>query len=117
MPPTDVDQRWFEGTALVDRNGTPGMKMAPGWWRGRTRDVAWDEPPRTPRSGVSARYGVHQRPRVGMERVRKQLGRGRVLDDPPQIHHRHRVRDVLDDPQIVGDEQIGHLELLLKFHQ
>jgi hypothetical protein len=29
------------------------------------------------------------------------------LDDLAQVHHRDPVADVVDDPQIVGDEQVG----------
>ena len=44
--------------------------------------------------------------------------RGRShLDDLPQIHHRDAAADVLDQPQIVRDEQVGQLQLLLQIHQ
>ena len=40
------------------------------------------------------------------------------LDDLAQVHHRHPVADVPDHRQLVGDEQVGQVELLLQvFHQ
>ena len=35
----------------------------------------------------------------------------------PAIHHRHAAADVLDQPQVVRDEQVGQLQLLLQIHQ
>ena len=39
------------------------------------------------------------------------------LDDNAQIHHRDSVADVADDVEIVGDEDIGQPQLLLKILQ
>ena len=39
------------------------------------------------------------------------------LDDLPQVHHAHAIGHVANHVQPVGDEQIGELQLLLKFHQ
>ena len=40
-----------------------------------------------------------------MARVREELGSGRGLDDPPQVHHGHAVADVAHDGHVVGDQQ------------
>ena len=39
------------------------------------------------------------------------------LDNPSEIHHGDALADVLDEPQIVRDEQVGQSELLLEIHQ
>ena len=39
------------------------------------------------------------------------------LDDLPEIHDRDAAADVLDEPQIVRDEQVGELQPLLQIHQ
>jgi hypothetical protein len=38
----------------------------------------------------------------------------RHLDDPPEIHHRHPVRDMLHHGEVVRDEEIGKIELPLE---
>ena len=52
-----------------------------------------------------------------MVRRREQLARRRRLDHPAQIHDHHPVRDVLDHPQIVADEQVGQAELRAQAHE
>ena len=39
------------------------------------------------------------------------------LHDLAQVHDRHTVADVLDDPQVVRDEEVGQAELLLQVLQ
>src|SRR6266478_4590593 len=41
------------------------------------------------------------------------FGRG-AFDDFPAIHHQHVVADVFDHGEIVGDEEVGELELVLE---
>ena len=36
------------------------------------------------------------------------------LDDLTYIHHRHAVADMTNDTQVMGDEQVGQLELFLE---
>src|SRR5205814_8491674 len=50
-------------------------------------------------------------------RPQVQLGGRRDLHDLAQVHDRDPVRDVLDDGQVVGDEQVGQLELRLQVFQ
>jgi hypothetical protein len=41
-----------------------------------------------------------------------------LFDNVSQVHHGHPVADVVDDAQVVGDEEVGQVELLLQlFHQ
>ena len=39
------------------------------------------------------------------------------LDDPPEVHHRHPVRDMPHNRQVVGDEEVGEALLLLQILQ
>ena len=52
-----------------------------------------------------------------MLRRGEQRRRRAHLNDLSEIHHRDAAADVLDEPQIVGDEQIRQAEALLQVHQ
>ena len=45
--------------------------------------------------------------RVWVQRPLVQRGGRRALDDHPEVHHRHVVRDVADNAEVVTDEEIG----------
>jgi len=45
--------------------------------------------------------------------VLEQLLLVRELHELPEVHYRDAVRDVPDDAQVVGDEQVGQPELVL----
>ena len=66
------------------------------------------------RPGTGSGIGREQRHRVRVQRPGEQLVRGRDLDDPAEVHHRDAIRDVADDGEIVGDEDVGEVELLLQ---
>jgi hypothetical protein len=38
------------------------------------------------------------------------------FDYLPQVHHRNPVRDVSDDGQVMGNEQVGQAKLVLQVH-
>ena len=65
-------------------------------------------------SGIGHRHGVEQRPGVGVAGCGEQLVGGGGLDDPAEVHHRHAVGDVLDDPEVVGHDEVGEVELVLQ---
>jgi hypothetical protein len=52
-----------------------------------------------------------------MARVLVQLRDRRQLDELAQVHHAHPVADVLDDRQVVGNEQVGQLELVAQLDE
>src|SRR5262249_20754154 len=66
---------------------------------------------------IRHRHRGEQRLGVRVARRPVELAGVRQLDDLPQVHHRHAGRDVLDDLQIVGDENVGQPELALQVHQ
>ena len=49
-----------------------------------------------------------------MDRVRVDLLGGPDLDDLAEVHDRDPVGDVADDAEVVGDEDVGEPELVLK---
>jgi len=49
--------------------------------------------------------GSLQRLCVRMRRVQEDLRRGRDLENLPEVHHSHPVREVADHVQIVSDDQ------------
>ena len=44
----------------------------------------------------------------------EELFRGAGLDDDAEVHHRDAVRNMTDDRQVMGDEQVGEPELLFQ---
>ena len=63
---------------------------------------------------IGNRHGTHQCPRVGMQHIGIQLLHGRAFHHAAQIHHADIVGDVAHHGEVVGDEQIGKPQLLLK---
>ena len=67
---------------------------------------------------VHARQRLQQGDRIGMLGVAEEVGGGAPFDDFAQVHHRHLVGHVGDDPQIMGDEHDCHVQLGLQpLHQ
>ena len=60
---------------------------------------------------------MDERLRVGMQRTPKQFPRGGKLDDLPRIHHRHAIRDIAHDAEVMRDQQDAHAEPLFQVEQ
>jgi len=58
------------------------------------------------------RNGREKRQGIRMQGMVKELVTVGQFDDLPQIHHRHAVAEMPHHAQIVGNEQIGEMELL-----
>ena len=69
------------------------------------------------RRRIRHRHRRQQRLRVGMLRRGEQRAPVRQLDDLAEIHHRHAMRHVLDDGEVVADEQQRQAELVLQIDQ
>ena len=78
------------------------------------RHVAGDEFDPPPIVRVGQGYGVEQGPGVGMAGRGEQVVRRCRLDDAAEVHHGHPVGDVLDDAEVVGDDEVGEVELALQ---
>ena len=55
--------------------------------------------------------------RVRVQRPAEELLGGRQLDDLAEVHDRDPVGDVADDGEVVGDEEVGQVELLLQLDE
>ena len=66
------------------------------------------------RPGTGSGIRREQRHRVRVQRPGEQLVGRRDLDDPAEVHHGDPVGDVADDREVVGDEDVGEVELLLQ---
>ena len=93
------------------------MKPAAGGWVGGTRHIAGKHDPAPAAGRLDARNRREQGVGVGMQRRGVEVGRGSLLHDTPQIHHRHVVGDVLHDRQIMRDEQISEAEFPAQFDE
>ena len=92
------------------------MKRATGGWsygRGHfSAQCRWGGP-----AGLPGRGRGQKGPGVGMPRVVVEGGGRGLFDDLAQIHHGHPVAHLLDQPQVVGDQQVGQTESLLQVDQ
>ena len=67
---------------------------------------------------MQCRHGFQQSLRVGMLRAREQGLTRRLLDEPPRVHDRDLVGQLVHDAQVMGDEQDRRIALLLEIaHQ
>ena len=66
------------------------------------------------RCRIRDRHGREQRVRVRMEWCRVEHLPRRRLHDVAEVHDRDAVRDLTNDREIMGDEQVGDPELLLE---
>src|SRR5262249_19622681 len=94
---------------------TAGMETATRWGVHRAWDVALKNRPLFFTAGVSNRNRRQQRSCVGMFCVpvdRITLGN---LDDLAEVHDRYSMADVLDHPEIMGNENVGWVFFPLHF--
>ena len=90
------------------------MKATSRWRVDRARHVALEDALLALDPRVRNRYRGQQALGVGMLRTGEQRPLVGVFDDLAEIHHGDAVADMLDHRQVVGDEQVGELELLLQ---
>ena len=55
--------------------------------------------------------------RIGVPRRTQDFVDRPLLDDPAQIHHRHRMRQMVDNRKVVGNEQLGQPKVGLQAGQ
>ena len=66
---------------------------------------------------MHARHGGQELAGIGVPRMRKELRGFGHFHNPPFLHDCHAVADLGGNPQVVGDEQNGKAEFLLKAFQ
>ena len=100
----------------ADRLGdrAAGAEAAAGRRVDRARHVTREHDPGALAARDGLRVGREEGHRVRVQRPGEELVRGRDLDDAAQVHHGDAVGDVADDREVVGDEDVGEVELLLE---
>src|SRR5262249_28430030 len=90
------------------------VEAAAGGRIDRARHVALKEDALAFHRGIGDRHRREERFGIRMSRVGVELLGRRDLDDLAQVHHGYAGRDVLDDREVVGDEQVREAELGLQ---
>src|SRR5215510_2794337 len=105
--------------ASFDGQGATRMKHAAGRRIHRARHLALESPVLAPflDRRIGDRHGLEQSPRVRMQRIAVQLITVGDLDHPSKIHDRDTMAQVPDHAEIMGNEQVGELELLAEFFE
>ena len=114
---TVLPELWHEAPADLAGVAAAGVEAAAGGRTGRARALTAEQ--HRPHDLVRVRLGDrrHEGLGVGMSGpVVERLGRS-DFDQLSQVHHGHPVTGMGDGGQIVGDEQIGQVELRLQFFQ
>jgi len=106
-------------TALVDGDGAAWVEYASGWRVQGARDLTGqqDSFPLGVDNRVRYRYRGQEGLGIRMDGVDVNLIPVRHLHDVAQVHHADTVADVTDYGQVVGDEEVGKVELILKVFQ
>src|SRR6185437_1765093 len=119
VPPAVVHQRRLDVLADVRHIAAPGMEAAAGRRIDRARHVALEDDPLPPLAQI--RIGYRHRGEkglaVGMDRPAVEILGRREFHELAEIHHGDAVAHVPNDPEIVGDEDVGQLELPLEIVQ
>ena len=114
VPAAVRDERRLLDRADLRRVAAARVEAAAGRRRDRARHVALEHDALALRVGIGDRDGREQRLGVRVDRPRVELLGRRELDDLAQVHHGDAVRDVADDAEVVGDEDVGQRELVLQ---
>ena len=113
----DLAQHRLLGRAAGEGQRAARVEAAAGRRIDRARDVALQHQAVAPGPRVRHRRRGDQRLGIGMQRPVEHGRLGADLDDPPEIHHRDPVADMLDHAKVVRDEQIGDAALVLQVAQ
>jgi len=107
----------FAADALGDR--AAGVETAPAGRVDRAGHVALQNDPLPLFFDDRIRHRHRRKERLGIrvQRVAVQVVPARHLDDDAQVHDRHAAADVAHHRKIVGDEQVGQVELRLQVLQ
>ena len=97
--------------------GAPGVEVAPFGGRERAGDVPDQAFFLPDRVDVGHRRGREQGLGVGVEGVFVEVRLGLQFHEPAEVHDGHPVADVAHHREVVGDEEIGQMELLLEVHE
>ena len=99
--------------AYVDGQRATRVELAARWRRECAADFTTDHADRQRHVGVGPQHRREQRTRVRMARLAEDFDGRPLLDHVAEVHHAHRVGEVLDQRQVVRNQQIGQAVLLL----
>ena len=108
------------GTSLLHRSSAKRQRVwetAAGGHGGRVRDLALQLLGSEILVLGDVRNRRQERPGIGMQGILEHPPRGRQLDDLSDVHDRDPVRDMGNDREVVGDEEVGQTQLLLQVGQ
>jgi hypothetical protein len=117
MARLDLPQFWLFIPASLEHVWASGVEAAALGRVDRAWYIALKDDSLSRGSWLGDRYGGEQRLGVGMLWRSENLPLGPQLDDLAQIHHRHAMRHVFDDCEIMADEQHCQAELALQILQ
>ncbi len=112
-----LPELWFYLGAVGAGHGATGVEPAAAGRIGRTRNVAFEDDPVAVQ--VWIRHGNSRNERLGV-RMLGMLGNDlgvADLDQLAEVHDTDPIRDMRHDGQVVGDEEIGQLEIVLELTQ
>ena len=101
------------GALRATQRATP-IEPTAGWWIDRTDHFAAQRETRRRGHRIGQRHRGPQGLGIGVHRRLKYLLHGAGFDDSTHVHHGDAVADVPNHTQVMGDEQIGQIELLLE---
>ena len=111
----DFAQRRLGAAADLAGQRTARVEAAAGGRRHQVRNAAGNAARLVCRI-VQIGHRGDQTLRIGVPRVRQQLGGRRLLDDEAGVHHQDPVADLRYHRDVVGDEQKGEAHLRLEPH-
>ena len=86
------------------------METAAARWFERRRYVPHQQSGFVDAVRVGNRIGAYERLRIWVSGRGEKLNGLGNLNNFSQVHHRNSIRNVLDDVEVMGDEQIGELQ-------
>ncbi len=119
MAGRDLAQRRLVGLAVLLRVAAARVEVAAARRVGRIGHLAaqQDAAALVAQARVGQRHGGEERLGVRVHRALVQLVGVGHLDQLADVHHRDPVTDVLDHAEVVGDEEVGQVELALQVLQ
>ena len=105
-------------TARAECRRTPRVEGTAVWWSGGVGDLPTGKVPGNAAGGIRVRNRLQQGPGVGVLGIGEDLLGGPDLHDPPEVHDRHPVAEELRGGEVVGDVDVGEVQVAPKLqHQ
>ena len=119
MVVAEAPKGWCLCMAARLRERAAGGEAAPYGWVDWARRIALEADALATPLGrrVGRRHRRQQGPGIGMARVREQGHAVRLFDNLAQVHDRDLAAEVLHHSQVMGDEQVGQVEIALQVAQ